>query len=115
MRFVLEGPGIRLGARATTALALVLHEFATNAAKYGAFSGDGGCVSVRWSQRGDALALQWRETGGPEIAAEPTRQGFGSTLARDTIVRQLEGTFTLHWRKEGLAADFVLPLAMLAH
>ncbi len=114
VRFVLEGPEIRLGARATTALALVIHEFATNAAKYGAFFGDGGCVSVSWSQHGDDLALQWQETGGPEIAAEPTRQGFGSTLARDTIVRQLEGTFTLHWRKEGLAADFVLPLAMLA-
>jgi two-component sensor histidine kinase len=113
-RFILEGPEIRLGARATTSLALVIHEFATNAAKYGAFVGDEGRVSVSWRQEGESIALQWRESGGPIIAAEPTRQGFGSSLTRDTILRQLEGTFALDWREQGLVTDFTLPLATLA-
>ncbi|HEX9168974.1 MAG TPA: histidine kinase, partial [Roseiarcus sp.] len=63
---------------------------------------------------GESIALQWRESGGPIIAAEPTRQGFGSSLTRDTILRQLEGTFALDWREQGLVTDFTLPLATLA-
>jgi two-component sensor histidine kinase len=114
-RLTLEGPEISLGSRATTGLALVIHEFATDAAKYGAFVGDEGRVTVSWRREGEALALRWGESGGPPIAAEPSQQGFGSTLMRDTILRQFEGTFAMNWRKEGLVADFQLPLAKLAH
>ena len=114
-RFVIEGPEIELGSQAATGLALVFHELATNATKYGALVRDEGQVSVSWEQGRETLALQWRESGGPVIAAEPMRQGFGSTLARDIILRQLGGRFTLNWHKQGLVADFVLPLAKLAH
>jgi two-component sensor histidine kinase len=113
--FVANGKEIILGDRATTGLALVLHELATNAAKYGALSQDGGCVSVTWKQQDDALALHWRESGGPSIAAEPAHRGFGSTLARNTIEHQLGGTLALDWLEQGLAAEFVLPLAKLTH
>ncbi len=113
-RFVIEGRDIHLGDQATTGLALVLHELATNAAKYGALARDRGSVSVDWRQEGETLALQWRESGGPAIVAAPARQGFGSKLARDTIQRQLGGTLSLDWKAQGLAADFVLPLAKLA-
>ncbi len=113
-RFTIEGPDIGLGDQATTGLALVLHELATNAAKYGAFVRDEGRVSVTWKRESETLALQWRESRGPAIAAEPVRQGFGSTLARDTILRQLGGTFTLDWKEQGLVANFVLPVAKLA-
>jgi two-component sensor histidine kinase len=91
----------------------VFHELATNAAKYGALLRDEGRVSVSWGREGETLALQWRESGGPAIAAEPMREGFGSTLARDTILRHLGGTFTLNWQAQGLVAEFVLPLAKL--
>jgi two-component sensor histidine kinase len=114
-RFVVEGPDISLGSHAITGLALVFHEFATNAAKYGALAREDGRVSVSWRHEGETLALQWRETGGPMITAEPVQQGFGSTLARNTVVRQLGGAFSLSWRQEGLLADFTLPLAKLEH
>jgi two-component sensor histidine kinase len=114
-RFVVEGPEIGLADQAITGLALVFHEFATNAAKYGALVHDDGRVSVSWRQEGESLALQWRETDGPPIAAEPAQHGFGSTLARNTVVRQLGGAFSLNWRKEGLVAEFTLPLAKLLH
>ena len=113
-RFDMEGEKIGLGEQATTSLALVVHELATNAAKYGALSGDKGRVSVRWTREAETLALQWKESGGPAIAAEPVRQGFGSKLARDTILRQLGGTVILDWQEEGLTADFKLPLTKLA-
>jgi hypothetical protein len=70
---------------------------------------------VSWSQEGESLALRWQESGGPLIAAGPAQQGFGSTLTRDTILRQLDGTFALDWREQGFMADFVLPLATLPH
>ncbi len=113
--FVAQGEEIILGDRATTGLALVIHELATNAAKYGALSQDGGCVSVTWARQDEALALQWRESGGPSITAGPAHEGFGSTLARNTVVHQLGGTFALDWREQGLVAQFELPLATLAH
>ncbi len=112
-RSTIEGPDIGLGDQATTALALVLHELATNAAKYGALSRYEGHVSVSWGLEGEKLALRWRETGGPEIMAAPQGQGFGSTLARDTVVRQLGGTFAVDWQELGLIAHFLMPLAKL--
>jgi two-component sensor histidine kinase len=114
-RFTIEGREISLSDPATTGLALVFNELATNATKYGALGRDEGWVSVTWRQEGDLLIVRWQERGGPVIASAPLRQGFGSTLARNTIVRQLGGTFTLDWQEQGLVADFVLPLAKLAH
>ncbi len=108
------GPEIVLGAAATTALAMFFHEFATNAAKYGALARDEGRVSISWRRQGATLVLQWRETGGPPIAAPPAQLGFGSELARNTIVRQLDGTLSVDWREDGLVADVTLPLAKLA-
>jgi two-component sensor histidine kinase len=67
--FVATGEEIILGDRATTGLALVIHELTTNAAKYGALSQDGGCGSISWRSEDEAIALQWREIGGPSIAA----------------------------------------------
>ena len=112
-RFAVEGPEIALGSQAATALALVFHELATNAAKYGALMGDEGRVAVRWRRTGNIVALQWLESGGPAIAAEPDRPGFGSSLVRDTITRQLEGTFSLDWGERGLVAEFVVPVGKL--
>src|SRR5262245_42541116 len=65
------GPNITLKAEATQAVAMVLHELTTNAAKYGAFSNPSGRVLVRWSwlQNGEQprLAIDWKETGGPSV------------------------------------------------
>jgi two-component sensor histidine kinase len=68
-----DGPGADLLPAASHALAMVLHELATNAAKYGALSQPGGHVSVRWRQTADILRIDWKETGGPRVAAPPDK------------------------------------------
>ena len=101
-RAVLEGPEVPIGGEAVTSLALVLHELATNAAKYGAYSTPAGRVHIRWSVTGGKLHLLWEERGGPIIDGPPEREGFGSMLARRSMGGQLDGTFAFEWNPEGL-------------
>ncbi|GLC92672.1 histidine kinase [Cupriavidus sp. TA19] len=112
-RLVVNGADVLLGNRAIISLALVFHELATNAAKYGALSEEAGCVSVSWERCGEHLAVRWHEEGGPPIQGPSQRQGFGSILLRNTLTRQLGGTFELDWREPGLAVMFSLPLSRL--
>ena len=82
-----SGPSLMLDARVAVHLALVLHELATNARKYGALSIPGGQLSISWSlqtQAGRELLLDWKETGVPKVSA-PTAHGFGTTLIERTI------------------------------
>jgi len=78
-----EGPEVVLTANATQSFALVIHELATNAAKYGALSAPTGKIAVRWSIEGvePNLVFRWEEQGGPGVMA-PTRAGFGTTLLK---------------------------------
>ncbi len=78
-RFRLDGPSLNIGPGAALSLALILHELATNAAKYGALSAEMGRVTVEWTADDAALRLSWRETGGPAVLP-PTRKGFGTRL-----------------------------------
>ena len=82
-RILLAGPDIILGPRLALSLHMIFHELATNADKHGALTSRSGVVEVLWDfvPRGDgqALALQWRERGGPEVT-KPRRQGFGMRL-----------------------------------
>lgn len=78
-RFKVGGPTVQLNAQAAVALSLVLHELATNAAKYGALASATGVVELRWSVAGEELQLQWRERGGPAVQP-PLRTGFGTRL-----------------------------------
>ena len=105
-RIVISGPEVTLGSEAITAMALVLHELATNAAKYGAFSTPAGQIDVSWSADESTLSLIWRERGGPEVAGPPATEGFGSLLARHSIEGQLHGTLTTLWAREGLVVNF---------
>ncbi|MBO0763807.1 MAG: MASE1 domain-containing protein [Hyphomicrobiaceae bacterium] len=93
---IVEGPYVGLTAAATQAMAMVLHELATNAAKYGALSTPQGRVSVRWSvqSRADipsAVRLQWNERGGPAVT-QPSQTGYGTSVIRDLIAYELGGT-----------------------
>lgn len=114
-RFVVIGRDVELGDRATTSLALVFHELATNAMTYGALSADEGLVSVKWEPCDGNLVLRWQENGGPTIVGSPGQQGFGSTLLRNTITRQFGGTLRQDWREQGLRLEFILPLTKLAN
>jgi two-component sensor histidine kinase len=89
-------------------LGLVLHELATNAAKYGAWSAPEGRVSIDWRENGDGLTLTWSEHGGPK-AAPPSNAGFGSSLIEMMIERSLGGSVAREYRDTGLVATFRLP------
>lgn len=101
-RALIEGPEVAIGGKAVTGLALVLHELATNAAKYGAFSTAGGRVRISWTVTDGKLMLSWRERGGPVISGPPDREGFGSLLARRSVNGQLNGQLAFDWDAEGL-------------
>ena len=108
-QFKVIGPPIRLGDRATNAFALVLHELATNAAKYGALKADTGSVQVCWRSDGGRLVLTWEERGGPVIIRAPTKQGFGSVLTKNTVVGQLGGELGYDWHTNGLTVTMAVP------
>jgi PAS domain S-box-containing protein len=102
-----DGPQMMLEPAAAQAVAIALHELATNAAKYGSLSAAEGKVDLKWSQEADGqLRLRWTETGGPPIQA-PTRKGFGSRIIQQMIT-QLKGTTHFDWHPEGLVCEIVL-------
>ena len=112
-RIVIAGPDVLVGRTAATNLALLIHEFATNAAKYGALSTSGGRVDVTWRIEDGRVALTWREHGGPPVPGEPATEGFGSLLARTAVTSGLGGQVTREWRAEGLAVQLSAPLDRL--
>jgi len=104
------GPEVRLRSSAVVVLVLVLHELATNAAKYGALSNHTGRVALAWRLPGDdRLELTWQETGGPAVSP-PTRTGFGSRLITRAVTGQLEGEVDLDYAAAGLACRLAFPL-----
>lgn len=113
-RFEIKGPLVGLGARATLAVSLLLHELTTNALKYGAFSTQGGHIAIQWRLDGPEekveLILEWRESGGPPVE-EPKRRGFGSRLIRLGLAGT--GGVELRFHNSGLEAEFRAPLALV--
>ena len=93
----------------TASLALVLHEFTTNAAKYGALSTPAGRVDIATSESDGFVELRWSESGGPAIPGPPSRRGFGSVLTAKTVEGQLGGSLAVDWRPHGIAIVMRLP------
>ena len=109
----LWGPDVRLSPRAALTLALVLHELATNEAKYGALSKSEGRISVEWhianNEQGPRVHLSWIESGGPAVQS-PERKGFGSTLIERSVAYELQGTAELHFDPSGVICRIEIPL-----
>jgi PAS domain S-box-containing protein len=106
-RVRLEGAETVLEPSAAQAVAVVLHELATNASKYGALSDPNGQIRLTWSRAADGqLALRWTELGGPKVRA-PERRGFGSRLIEGTI-SQLGGKARFDWQPQGLLCEITL-------
>jgi two-component sensor histidine kinase/CheY-like chemotaxis protein len=104
-----SGPAVVLDARALSIFALICHEMATNAAKYGALSVAGGKLTVTWERRADdACAITWRESGGPRVR-QPTRRGFGTVLIVRSLPFDLGGESEIGYPAEGVSARFVIP------
>ena len=110
---VIAGPAITLAADAVQPVAIVLHELATNAAKYGALSNGSGQVSVRWNWQANGssphgLRLEWRESGGPPVVAS-SKPGFGMSVIRDLIPYELDGTVEYTLAPDGAHCTIKIP------
>ncbi|WP_370297632.1 sensor histidine kinase [Qipengyuania mesophila] len=104
----LEGPEIVLSEGLTFDFSLVLHELATNAAKYGALSAADGVVRVEWERRDRTLAVTWQERGGPTVSA-PSRQSFGTRMI-ERLTAKYDGTSAFDYQPEGLRVDLSLAI-----
>ena len=110
-RIRIEGPDVAVDDRAATPLALLFHELATNASKYGALSTDGGRVTITVAADDRDVVLCWREQGGPVVSPPGASTGFGTQLVEMSAVRQLGGRLDRAWHPEGLELTVTAPLA----
>ncbi|ATD66841.1 histidine kinase [Luteimonas chenhongjianii] len=111
--FFLDGPPCRLDPKRALAVAMALHELASNAAKYGALSRGAGRVRIEWklvrTDEAEALELVWHETGGPAVET-PTRRGFGARLLERGLRNDLDGEVEVTYAPDGLVFRATVPL-----
>ena len=112
-RFRIDGPDLEVGARAALSFALVFHELATNAVKYGALSTNAGLIEIDWhvaaNDPDEQVLITWRELNGP-IVVQPSHRGFGTRL----VERALAGsTSEILYEPAGLKCSVRVPLARL--
>lgn len=105
-----EGPAVQLSTRASVTFAMVLHELATNAGKYGALSSPEGRLLVHWTRIEDILFLEWRETLGPPTA-QPARRGFGLRFIRGAVERELDGQVVFDFAEGGFRCRISAPIS----
>ena len=111
----LVGTDIQLTPKSALSLSLAIHELATNAAKYGAFTLPGGHVAVSWRPATDGgVELSWTETGGP-LVDQPRRRGFGSTLIERALAMETGGRAILHYMRTGVVCDIFLPASSVTY
>jgi PAS domain S-box-containing protein len=101
-RVTIAGADVELSGSAVTSVALLLHEFTTNAAKYGALSSLAGRIEIVCSELDDDFILDWSERGGPKVSDAGRAGGFGSLLSRIAVSGRLGGEISREWRPEGL-------------
>jgi two-component sensor histidine kinase len=99
-RFGLSGSPVYLPAKLAVCLALVFHELATNAAKYGALSSAAGHLEIDWATADGALTLTWQERGGPVVAPR-SKSGFGTKLVNSALAG-FDGHSEMHFHPDGL-------------
>jgi PAS domain S-box-containing protein len=116
-RISVAGDDVCLNPKAALTLAMVFHELATNAAKYGALSKASGRIAIGWivqqASSGDQMLLRWQESGGPPVAL-PRRRGFGSYLIEGRLAQELSGEVRIDYEKAGLVCQIVMPLKLPA-
>ncbi|NTI78591.1 sensor histidine kinase [Rhizobium rhizogenes] len=108
-RWHLHGEDTPISAERVTSLALLFHEYATNAVKYGSLSNAEGRLDVTVAARGEIFEISWLEAGGqPSGKAEPTNAGFGTRLEQ-MIVRTLNAEVSREWQPQGLLIKLSVP------
>jgi two-component sensor histidine kinase len=114
VRIRVSVPKTNVGEKSSTALALVLHELATNSAKYGSLSTACGTLDVSCNAQEDDVLVMWTERGGPPVIAPAKLEGFGSKLMHRSMAAQLGGTISFDWSAEGLSVTLRMSKARLA-
>jgi PAS domain S-box-containing protein len=112
-RISIGGEDIRIDERSATPIALVFHELATNAVKYGALSDYEGNVEIVTSRDEDAVVIVWKEQGGPPVTEPATEGGFGTQLSDISINDQLGGKLERRWHKDGLEVVLTIKMSRL--
>ena len=112
-RIAFAGPGVTLDPQPALHVAMILHELGTNARKYGALSVPRGKLSIGWQvvrrRKGQALRLQWTESGGP-LVVEPSETGFGTRLIQESLLGH-GGDAAIKYAADGLTCELTLPLS----
>ncbi|WP_244427087.1 PAS domain S-box protein [Methyloferula stellata] len=110
---LIDGCDAAVGESSLTSLALLLHEFATNSAKYGALSSLKGKLHVHLAAADQDIHVIWTESDGPPLPEKAGPEGFGSRLARATVQGHLQGTIDHEWKQEGLVIKLRVPMERL--
>jgi PAS domain S-box-containing protein len=113
-RFTITGSDVEVGSQAASALALVLHELGTNAAKHGALSVQDGRVEISLTRTAGDVLIRWRERGGPPVPGAPQKLGFGALMAQRVATSQLDAEISTCWRRDGITVAIKAPAERLA-
>ena len=112
IRVAVQRTGV--GERCATALAMVIHELATNSVNHGALSVHEGSLDISGVIEDDTMRITWAETGGPPVPTVPDLHGFGSKMIDSNLSGLLRGQISYDWRPSGLVAILSVPKANLA-
>ena len=107
-------PRMSVGEAATTVIALIVHELATNSLKYGALSADTGMLDVSCSAQNEAVTIVWTESGGPKVHAPEGVGGYGSKLVKRSVTGHLRGSINYKWAEDGLVVTLQVDPERLA-
>lgn len=114
VRIRVSVPKVNVGEASSTTLALVIHELATNSAKYGALSSPRGTLDVSCTGDDDEIVITWAERGGPPVVAPAQTDGFGSKLIHRSMATQLGGAVAFDWAEEGVVVTILMKRSRLA-
>ncbi len=112
-RIIVTGTDLAVDDKSATPIALVIHELATNAMKYGALSSPTGRILIETSQSELACNVSWQENGGPGISGKPAKNGFGTQLSTVSVNSHLGGTIERNWQPGGLLVSITCPISAL--
>jgi len=107
-------PRMGVGAKAADALALIVHELATNSLKYGSLSSDTGVLDVSGSVLGDNVRVTWTEHGGPRVEDVDGNHGFGKEMVRRSVENALGGSINYEWPETGALVTMELNARLLS-
>lgn len=111
-KYTLTGPDVRISSQIAFAMALGLHELATNALKYGGLANDDGRITINWDVQGGEFRFQWKESGGPPVE-EPAGRGFGSRMIERALPGYLRGEARIDYARDGVIFTVRSPAAAL--